>query len=112
MPIRSADQGASVNGTFGGGLSATIGGNQAAMQDQASMGAQDSTSSLPWVVIALVIAYAVYAVVLQHQRVRGAINPANVAANVHNFIVVGLGASIFIVAMKILWTKATAWNVP
>jgi uncharacterized membrane protein YuzA (DUF378 family) len=89
-----------------------VGGNQAAMQDQAAQGAQDSSTKLPWVLIGLVALYAVYAVLLQHEKIKGAIQPGNVAANVHNFIVVGLSATIFILAMKTLWTKMTAWGFP
>lgn len=112
MPIRAPNQGMNAQGTVPGSYSQLIGGNQAAMHDQTAAGAQDSTTVLPWVVLALVVAYVVYAVAIQHERISAAIRPANMAANAHNFVVVGLAASIFIVAMKVLWAKLTAFGFP
>lgn len=112
MTIKAPDQGMNVQGTVPGSWSTLTGGNQAAMQSQTATGAADSTTALPWVVLALVVAYVVYAVAIQHEKISAAIRPANMAANGHNFIVVGLAASIFIVAMKVLWAKLTAFGFP
>jgi hypothetical protein len=44
--------------------------------------------------------------------VRNSLEPANIRANIHNLIVVGLGAVIFINGANVLFTKLSAMRIP
>lgn len=71
-----------------------------------------SSQGLPYVLLGLAAVYVIWAVVIQHERLRESLQPSNVAANFHNFVSIGLMASIFLVSAKLTFTKLTAWGVP
>lgn len=116
MPMgspRSTDPGLNANGT----VAATIGianGTSSAQRSQYNQQqqAQGSGGMVGYTVIGIVILYALWALLIQHERVKETLQPANVAANLHNFIVVGVQALIFIVVGKVALTKLTALGIP
>ena len=71
-----------------------------------------SIGKTPWVLLGLVVIYIAWAWLSQGERIRESLSPANIAANVHNIVMVTIMAIIGIVSLKILLTKATAWGIP
>ena len=96
---------ASINGPLIGGSAQVAAGVQ-------SSGLQGSVSKVPILLVAIVGAYLLWAVVIQHEKIQESLRPANVAVNLHNFVNIGLMAGIFLVVGKILTAKLVAWNVP
>lgn len=71
-----------------------------------------STLSAPWILLGAIIVYLIWAIAHGQGRIRETLTPSNVAANLHNWAVVGLIAATFIVVMKLTWTKLTGFGVP
>jgi uncharacterized protein YacL len=92
-----------------GGLA---GGNVASANYQGSASVNGAVNAIPWVIVSFVVLYLVWAMVEQHERVRNAIEPSNVAINVRNLAFVAFTAILGIVILKVAFTKLTAWNVP
>ena len=118
MPIGSASSNVNltanvpgINSSAAAGLQVAAG-NNAARASQYSGISNGSVAWAPWVLIVLVGLWVFWAVAIQHERIKESFQPANIAANIHNFISVGIMASIFIVTAKIATMKATAIHLP
>ncbi len=104
--------------TFGANseASANLGslvGGSAQMQAQYTQSSTPSSlAAAPIALIAVVILYLVWAIAIQHESLKNQLSPANVAVNVHNLIVVGLTAMVFILLGKIATAKATILGIP
>lgn len=111
MPIGS--------GIFSGqaGVAANVGslvGGQAQAQATFGQEAQDDTSvsKLPIALSAVVILYLAWAILIRHEKLNSQLSPANVAVNLHNIVVVGLTAMLFLLIGKIATAKATIIGLP
>lgn len=100
-----------INSSGNAGLNLAAG-SGAARSSQYSGIQNGSISWAPWVLLVMVGLWLVWAVIIQHERIRESFQPANIAANIHNFISVGIMASIFLVSAKIATTKAAALGLP
>jgi hypothetical protein len=100
-----ANAAANVNGLVGGQAQAqaTIG---QAQQDNSSV------SKAPIALMAVIVLYLVWAILIRHEKLNSQLSPANVAVNLHNIVVVGLTAMLFILLGKIATAKAVAAGVP
>ena len=108
--INATAQAPGVNGVASAALNLTAGNTSNRASQYANMNS-GSVNWAPWVLVGLAAIYLFYSVILQHQRLQEGLRPANVAANFHNFIVVGVQAAIFLVLAKIALTKAVAWGL-
>lgn len=79
---------------------------------QSSSMLDTSTLSTPWILLLAIGAYLLWSAIHSHNRVRESIVPSNIAGNLHNWVIGGLIATTFIIAMKVGWTKLTAWGFP
>ena len=100
-----------INSSASAGLNLSAG-NNAARSAQYSGINSGSIAWAPWVLLVIVGLWVFWAVAIQHERIRESFQPANVAANLHNLVSVGIMASIFIVTAKIATMKATALHLP
>lgn len=73
---------------------------------------QGSAGKAPYVLLALVGIYVLWAWIAQNERIRESLNPSNIAANLHNIISITLIAVIGLVSLKVLTTKLAAMGVP
>lgn len=71
-----------------------------------------SAQAMPIALGVLVALYLFWAVVIRHEKVNAQLSPANVAVNLHNIIVVGLTAMLFILLGQVLFIKLTILKVP
>ena len=108
--INATAQAPGVNGVASAALNLTAGNTSNRASQYANMNS-GGVNWAPWVLFGLAAIYLFYSVILQHQRLQEGLRPANVAANFHNFIVVGVQAAIFLVLAKIALTKAVAWGL-
>lgn len=100
---------ASANSGFAG-VGSIVGGNSATRQAQSS--GSDSLALTPWLLVTFIALYLVWAALEQHQRIKEAVSPSNIAINARNILFVGFTAIVGIVWLKIAMTKLTAWGVP
>lgn len=116
MPIGSGVASNSSGLAASGSINALAGGTATNLSSQVSASAAGSTDTsigrAPYMLVGLLVLYGIWAFLIQHNKVKETLQPANVAANLHNFIVVGIQAVIFIVLAKIAFTKATAMGIP
>jgi len=76
-----------------------------------NMSAAKSPGSIWWWVVLLLV-YIAWDFFQNNEKVRNSLEPANIRANVHNLVVVGLGAVIFINGANVLFTKLSAMRIP
>lgn len=107
--INASAQAPGVNGVASAALNLSAGNNANRAAQYAGLNS-GGVNWAPWVLVGLAAIYLFYSVVLQHERLQEGLRPANVAANFHNFVVVGTQAVIFIVLGKIALTKIVAWG--
>jgi hypothetical protein len=69
--------------------------------------APQTGSLVVWLIIAG--AYILWAVLHQHEKVRDAIKPGNVAANLHNILLIFLAVLVSMPLAKITLAKLGAW---
>ena len=70
-------------------------------------GAPPTAPLIAWLVLGGL--YVLWAVLHNHQKVREAIRPGNVAANLHNLLIVSLAVVVSMPLAKILLSKASVW---
>ena len=73
---------------------------------------QRASTTAVWVFLVFGLVYVAYAFVAKHQKVRAAVEPHNIAANLHNLIVIFLGAVFSIGLFKIAAVKMQAAKLP
>jgi hypothetical protein len=78
---------------------------------QENMSAAKSPGSIVWWVTLLLV-YIGWDFFQNNERIRNSLEPANIRANIHNLIVIGLGAVIFINGGNVLFTKLAAMRIP
>lgn len=103
----SAQAGAAANvGTLVGGSA----------QAKAQYGNNESNSGsiamAPIALLGVVVLYLFWAIVLQHEKVKSQLSPSNVAINIHNILVVGLTAMLFLLLGKVVTAKAVIAGIP
>lgn len=77
---------------------------------RATRGTNAQTHSFfPFFLIALVLLYVVYSLVEQHEKVRSAIKPENIAINLRNIVVMLATVVLGINVLKIGAAKAVVW---
>lgn len=101
-----------LTGTVGAAIGAQTAGSPSAMQQQFAAQTSGSVSGAVYVLLFLAALWVGWGVLVHHTNLGEKLNPANIAPNWHNWLHIGIVASVFLVAMKILWTKATSWGVP
>jgi len=73
---------------------------------------EGSAGKAPYVLLGLVAIYVVWAWISQNERITESLRPANIAANLHNILMITMIAVIGLVSAKVLFTKLTALGVP
>ena len=73
--------------------------------------AANKPGSIIWWVVLLVV-YIVWDYFQTRDKIQTALEPSNVRANLHNIIVIGFAAVIFINGMNVLCTKLAALKIP
>lgn len=73
--------------------------------------AANKPGSIVWWIILLLV-YIGWDYVQTKDKVQTALEPANVRANLHNIVVIGFAAVIFINGMNVLCTKLAAMKIP
>lgn len=68
--------------------------------------------TFPFVLAGLVTLYFVYAIVERHEKLSGALKPANVAINFRNIVVLLIPIVLGLNLLKILGAKLVAWGIP
>lgn len=63
-----------------------------------------------WLVLAGL--YLVWDIVQNKSKLGDTIDPANIRANLHNIVVIGIGAVVFINGINVLCTKLAAVRIP
>ncbi len=63
-----------------------------------------------WVILAGL--YLVWDIIQNKSKLGDSIDPANIRANLHNIIVIGIGAVVFINGFNVLCTKLAAMKIP
>jgi hypothetical protein len=89
-----------------------VGGSAQVQAQYSDTGTPDSLSKAPYLLVGVIALYLVWAIAIQHERIREQLSPANVAVNLHNLIVVGLTAMVFLLVGKIVTAKATILGIP
>lgn len=79
---------------------------------QPSGGSDAAISLTPWLLAVFVILYLVWAAVEQHERIKEAVSPSNIALNVRNIVVIAFTAILGIVWLKLLVGRLASWQVP
>src|SRR5512146_3109439 len=94
-PLFSSQANASANvGTLVGGQAAIA---SSVPSSPGSTGAlPPSAKAAPIALSAIIVLYLFWALVVRHEKVNSQLQPANVAINLHNIVVVGLTAMLFI----------------
>lgn len=64
----------------------------------------------PWVMLALLGLYVLWTVVERHQRVRGLIQPKNLALNLRNLAAIILPVILGLALLRILLVKVKVWT--
>jgi len=110
MPIGSpnfqANAGAAAN------VGSLVGGAAQLNAQYSQSSTPDSLSKAPYLLVGVIVLYLFWAVVIQQEKIREQLSPANVAVNLHNLIVVGLTAMVFLLLGKIATAKATILGIP
>jgi thiosulfate reductase cytochrome b subunit len=63
----------------------------------------------PFFLVVLVLLYVSYALLEQHERLRSALKPENIAVNLRNIVVMLLTVILGINVLKIAAAKCVAW---
>lgn len=73
--------------------------------------AANKPGSIIWWVVLLVV-YIAWDYFQTRDKIQSALEPSNVRANLHNIVVIGFAAVIFINGMNVLCTKLAALKIP
>ncbi len=65
-----------------------------------------------WFWALLLVLYLFWDYIQNREKIREAIEPANIRANVHNLAIIGIGAVIFINGANVLLTKLASMKIP
>jgi len=93
-------------------VSAQASGMGATGRAQSFTGMQGSLPQTPWWLLGIVGLYLAWALVIQHERIKESLQPANIAANLHNWIIITIAAVGGIVLGKVFFTKLAALGIP
>ena len=101
-----------VNGTTAAAINMQAGGMAVQGRAQTYSSLQGSLPQTPWWLLGIVGLYLIWALVIQHERIKESLQPANIAANLHNWVVITVAAVGGIVLGKVLFTKLAALGIP
>ena len=111
MPLGSPTFNANANGAAN--IGTLVGGSaQAQLGYSQDTSTPDSVSKAPIILMSVIVLYLVWAIVIQKESIKEQLNLSNVAVNLHNLIVVGLTAMVFILLGKIATAKMTIMGIP
>jgi len=80
-------------------------------QASAVQGSQESAKDwTPWVLLTLLGLYVVWTLVERHQRVRGLIQPKNLALNLRNLIAIVLPVILGLALVRLALVKIKVWT--
>lgn len=65
-----------------------------------------------WAIVGLIVAYVLWAVIEQHQKVKDAVKPTNIAFNLRNMFMILFTVILGQNILKVLLVKLAAWKVP
>lgn len=64
----------------------------------------------PWVIVTLIGLYVVWSLIERHQRVRGLIQPKNLALNLRNLAAIVLPVVLGLALLRVLLVKLKIWT--
>lgn len=70
---------------------------------------QDAQSWTPWILVALLTLWVVWSLIEQHQKVKGLIQPKNIALNLRNLVAIILPVILGLALLRILLVKVNVW---
>lgn len=70
---------------------------------------QDSLAWTPWILVTLLGLYVVWALVERHQKVRGLIQPKNLALNLRNLVAILIPVVLGLSLIRIFLVKLNVW---